>query len=80
MAVAKILREFDRAITEAKGKLRLDKNANMIQVKDFMELLDVHDNFNIPIIYYKIDNHESLFLVKNQDDYYYNIMKSDDFE
>lgn len=80
MAVAKILREFDRAITEAKGKLRLDKHANMIQVKDFMELLDVHDNFNIPIIYYKIDNHESLFLVKNQDDYYYNIMKSDDFE
>ena len=80
MAVEKILREFDRAITEAKGKLRLDKNANMIQVKDFMELLDVHDNFNIPIIYYKINSHECLFLVKNQDDYYYNIMRSDDFK
>ena len=80
IAVNKILREFDRAITEAQGKLRLDKSANMIQVKDFMELLDVHDNFNIPIIYYKINNYECLFLVKYQDDYYYNIMKSDDFE
>ncbi|MBE6161367.1 MAG: hypothetical protein E7158_04025 [Firmicutes bacterium] len=76
----KILREFDRAITEAKGKLRLDRNANTIEIKDFMELLDVHDNFNIPIIYYRISSTKSVFIVKNGNDIYYNVMKSDDYE
>ena len=45
-----------------------------------MELLDVHDNFNIPIVYYKLSKYSSVFLVKNNDDIYYNIMKSDDYE
>ena len=76
----KILREFDRAITEAKGKLRLDRNANTIEIKDFMELLDVHDNFNIPIIYYRISNTKSVFIVKHENDIYYNVIRSDDFE
>lgn len=80
VAVSKILREFDRAITEASGKLKIDKNANTIEVKDFMELLDVHDNFNIPIIYYKVSRYMSVFLVKNDNDIYYSIMKSDDYE
>ena len=79
-AVDKILREFDRAITEAKGKLRIDKSNNTIEVKDFMELLDVHDNFNIPIIYYKINKYMCVFLVRNNNDIYYNVMKSDDYE
>ena len=79
-ALSKILREFDRAITEARGKLRIDKDANTIEVKDFMELLDVHDNFNIPIIYYRISKYSSVFLVKNNNDIYFNIMKSDDYE
>ena len=79
-AVSKILREFDRTITEAKGKLRIDKDANTIEVKDFMELLDAHDNFNIPIIYYKLSNHMCVFLVKKDNDIFYNVMKSDDYE
>ncbi|MCR4581214.1 MAG: DUF5305 domain-containing protein, partial [Bacilli bacterium] len=79
-ALNKILREFDRAITEAKGRLRVDKKSNTIEVKDFMELLDVHDNFNIPIIHYRISKYMSVFIVKNNDDIYYSIMKSDDYE
>ena len=78
-AVNKILREFDRAITEARGKLRLDRSNNTIEVKDFMELLDVHDNFNIPIVYYKINNYMCVFLVRNNNDIYYTVMKSDDY-
>ena len=78
--VNKILREFDRAITEAKGKLRIDRYANTIEIKDFMELLDVHDNLNIPIVYYKISSTKSLFIVKNENDIYYYVIKSDDFE
>ena len=78
-AVDKILREFDRAIAEAKGKLRLDKSDNTIEVKDFMELLDIHDNLNIPIIYYKFGKHCCVFIVRNNSDVYYSVMKSDDF-
>ena len=78
-AVEKILREYDRAITESKSKLRLDRNANTIEVKDFQELLDVHDNFNIPIIYYKLSSYACVFVVKYNDDIYFNVMKSDDY-
>ena len=78
-AVNKILREFDRAITEARGKLKLDRSLNTIEVKDFMELLDVHDNFNIPIVYYKLSNYMCVFLVKNNNDVYYVVMRSDDY-
>ena len=79
MAVEKILREYDRAITESKSKLRLDRNANTIEVKDFQELLDVHDNFNIPIVYYKLSSYACVFVVKYNDDIYFNVMKSDDY-
>ena len=78
--VKKILREYDRAITEAKGKLKLDDNCNKIEVKNFEELLDVHDNFNIPIIFYKINDKKCVFVVKNNNDIYYCNLKSEDFE
>lgn len=77
--VRKVLREYDRAITEAKGKLIIPDEANTIEVKDFEELLDVHDNLNVPIIYYRISNVKSIFLVKSGEDIYYNVIKEDDF-
>ena len=78
--LSRILREFDRAITEARGKPRIDKSNNTIEVKDFMELLDVHDNFNIPILYYKINRYMCVFMVRNNNDIYYNVMRSEDYE
>ena len=79
--VNKILREFDRAITEARGKVKLDKRKdNLIEVKDFMELLDVHDNLNIPIIYYRLNSTASLFMIRDDKQVYYNIIRSDDFD
>ena len=78
--IEKILREYDRAITEAKGKLKLDDDTNKIEVKDFEELLDVHDNFNIPIIFYRISDKKSIFVVKNNNDIYYCSMKKEDYK
>lgn len=78
--VRKILREYDRAITEARSKLVIPDNANTIEVKEFEELLDVHDNLNVPIIYYRTSSVKSVFLVKNNDDIYYYVIKSDDFD
>lgn len=79
--VNKILREFDRAITEAKGPFRKSEGENYIEVNDFMELLDVHDNLNEPIIHYKNSNNTaSSFVVRNANDIYYTIIKRDEYD
>jgi len=79
--VNKILREFDRAITEAKGTFKKDNKEHYIEVNDFMELLDVHDNLNEPIIYYKSSNNtRSTFVVRNGTDVYYAVIKRDEYE
>ncbi len=78
--IKKILREFDRAITEAKGKFVKDKKEHYIEVKEFMELMDVHDNLNEPIIYYRNSNNKSIFVVRNGNDVYYSLIRRDDFE
>ena len=79
--ISKILREFDRAITEAKGRFIRNENENYIEVNDFMELLDVHDNLNEPIIYYKnSSNTKSIFVVRNGTDIYYSIIKREEYD
>ena len=79
--ISKILREFDRAITEAKGDFKRMPDEHYIEVNDFMELLDAHDNLNEPIIYYK--NHKntrSTFVVRNGTDIYYAVIKRDEYD
>lgn len=78
--VKKILREFDRAITEAKGKFVKQPGEHYIEVKEFMELMDVHDNLNEPIIYYRHSCNKSIFVVRNGTDIYYWIIRRDDYE
>ena len=78
--IKKILREFDRAITEAKGKFVRNEGEHCIEVKEFMELMDVHDNINEPIIYYKHGNNMSIFVVRNGKDIYYSVIRREDFE
>ena len=78
--VKKILREFDRAITEANGMFVRKEDEHYIEVKEFMELMDVHDNLNEPIIYYKNSNNASIFVVRNGTDIYYTIIRRSDFE
>ena len=78
--VNKLLREFDRAITEAKGKFTKVRGENYIEVKNFMELLDVHDNINEPIIYYKNSENLSVFVIKNGKDNYYSQIKRSDYD
>lgn len=79
--IGKILREFDRAITEAKGTFKKQPGEHYIEVNDFMELLDAHDNLNEPIIYYKNNNNtKSIFVVRNGIDIYYSIIKRDEYD
>lgn len=78
--INRILRRFDRAITEAKEQFIKYKDENYIEVNNFMELLDVHDNLNEPIIYYKNSNKSSIFAVRNNKDVYYVLIERDEYE
>ena len=78
--INKILREFDRAITEAKGNFTKEDDYNYIEVKEFMELMDVHDNINEPIIYYRNTDNMSVFAVRNNNDVYYWIIKRSEYD
>ena len=80
MKISKILREFDRAITEAKGRFIRDENIHYIEISEFMELMDVHDNLNEPIIYYKNDENSSIFTVRNGNDIYYWTINRKDYD
>lgn len=78
--INRILRRFDRAITEAKEQFIKYKDEKYIEVNNFMELLDVHDNLNEPIIYYKNSNKSSIFAVRNNKDVYYVLIERDEYE
>jgi len=80
LEVEKILREYDRAITESRGKLVISEDTHLIEVKDFMELLDVHDNFNIPIIFYRLSDDKCVFIIKYNNDIYYDLICNDECE
>ena len=80
LKVKKILREFDRAITESNSKLVINSSDHKIKISDFMELLDVHDNLNAPIIYYKTGDDKATFVVRNGKDIYYTELKRKDFD
>lgn len=80
LKINKILREFDRAITEAKGSFKKNSDLNYIEVNDFMELLDAHDNLGEPIIYYKNNDDSSTFVVRNKNDIYYSTINRKDYE
>ena len=68
--VKKILKEYDRLIVEVKTKINLSKY-NVLDVKEFSELLDVRDNLKVPIIYLNIIKHEEgIFYIKDNKDVY----------
>lgn len=50
--IDKILKEYDRLIAESSSIISF-KNKEIINIAKFSELLDIHDNLQIPIMFYK---------------------------
>lgn len=76
----KVLKQYDRLIAETETKASFD-NKNVIKVTSFTELLDVHDNLQLPIIHYIITPHvESYFYIICDDDIYLYILRDIDLE
>ena len=78
--VNKLLREYDRLITESVTLPSFD-GKNIIKVRKFTELLDAHDNLQLPIIHYTITrHHKCYFYISHKDTIYLYILKAVDLE
>ena len=64
--IGKILKEYDRLIAETTSLLSFD-GKEIVNVNKFSELIDIHDNLQLPIIYYEIEKHkESYFYISHE--------------
>ena len=76
--VKKKLKEYDRLIVETDSELKT-RGYNIIEIKNFTELLDARDNLNLPILYLNTIPHEEgiFYILSNNDIYLFTIKNSD---
>ena len=76
----KILKENDNYIVMTKDGYVIDENKTILKVSSFKELLDARNTLNKPIIYTKINNVKSEFVVEDESVVYKYVMKEADFQ
>lgn len=74
----KILKEFDDYIVITKDGYNIAEGVNVIKVSSFKELLDARNSLNKPIIFSKINNVKSEFIVEDESTVYRYVMKEAD--
>ena len=77
--VNRILREYDSYITNS-NEAFITTDKNTFKVESFKELLDVRNNVDKPIIYNKINDDESMFVIISNDAIYQYIVNRSDIE
>ena len=75
-----ILSTYDRVIVSLKDSNSIVNSENVYKVNSFLELLDVRDTINKPILYHKVNNIKTEFYVQDVDKVYKYTMKESDFE
>lgn len=75
-----ILNTYDRLIVVARDGYESDTVMKVVKVSTFEELLDVREILNKPIIYTKINNVKSEFIVEDENKIYKYIMKEADIK
>ena len=68
--VNKILKEYDRLIAESSSLLSFE-GKEIININKFTELLDIHDNLQLPIMYYEEKEHELSYFYISHDNVIY---------
>lgn len=63
--ISKLLKEYDRLIAETSTLLSFE-GKEIIYINKFTELLDIHDNLQLPIMYYPQSNNSSLFYISHE--------------
>ena len=77
--LARLLKEYDCVIAETKVANIKFTNKKMCKVKSFLELLDIRDTLEKPILYERVNNVKSNFYVEDVDTVYIYVMKEADF-
>ena len=75
-----ILNTYDRVIITLEDKNTVNPDQDVYTVKSFLELLDVRDTIDKPILYHKVNNIKSEFYVQDINKTYKFTMKESDFE
>lgn len=74
--IAKLLREYDSYITNSKN-IVFDDTKNVVKVESFKELIDVRNNLDKPIVYRKINENESVFVIIDNEVYEYKVTRKE---
>lgn len=74
--IKKILKEYDAYITISETDYT-DNEKNKIVIATFKELLDVRNNLEKPIVYYKIDENNSKFSIISDEIYEYKVTRKE---
>ena len=74
--IRKILKEYDSYITEAKQDA-YDLNKSIIKIGSFKELLDVRNTLEKAIVYVKVDENTSKFMIIDNEIYEYKVTREE---
>jgi len=75
----KIMREYGQVIIETKSAPNIPRDM-LYKITSFEELLDLHTELQKPIMFMKIHNEKSCFMITDGDKNYQFIMKASDLE
>ena len=75
----RILTEYDRVIVDANSKKISLINKELVEVKSFLELVDVRDTIEKPIVHLTVNEDKSEFYVQDEKIVYKFTMSEDDF-
>ena len=75
----RILTEYDRVIVDASSKKISLINKELVEVKSFLELVDVRDTIEKPIVHLTVNEDKSEFYVQDEKIVYKFTMSEDDF-
>ncbi len=80
LALNKILKEYGDIIAETHNMPDIDKY-DIINVKNFNDLVDVEEELHSPILYFDVrENYESIFLIINNNTLYKFTLRESDFD
>lgn len=76
--LSKILKEYDKKIVNVKDGYQYNRRKKILKVESFGELVDASEIICRPIIYSKINNIKSEFIVEDDDKLYKYVIKDND--
>ena len=78
--IAKLLKEYDRLIAESSTLISFE-GKEIVKIDKFTELLDIHDNLQLPIMYYVVNKHQKCyFYINHLNTIYLVVIKAVDLE